>query len=207
MLDYASLPEQYSLRLILIRHGEPWPETRGRCYGRLGFGLSDVGRKQIQDKLHLIGPLSATALYASPVRRALESAAIAGVSLQLQPIVCPDLQEINFGKFEGLTYDEIEKLYPDEFRLWMERPAEIKFPAGDSFAEVKSRVLRFKNLLLKTHHRETVIAVSHGGTNRIMLADALGVQDHKIFCLDQAYAAVNIIDYLEESPVVRLVNG
>jgi alpha-ribazole phosphatase/probable phosphoglycerate mutase len=207
MLDYGSLPKQYSLRLILIRHGEPWPDTKGRCYGRLDIGLSDIGLRQIQDKVHSIGPLSAGALYASPVKRALESAAIAGVSLQLRPIVCPDLQEIDFGRFEGLTYDEIEKLYPNEFRLWMERPAEINFPAGESFAEVKLRVLRFKNLLLKTHHRETVIAVSHGGTNRIMLADALGIPDHKIFCLDQAHAAVNIIDYLEEFPVVRLVNG
>ena len=207
MLDYHSLPTEYSLRLILIRHGEPQPEAKGKCYGRHDIALSDIGRKQIQDKLHLIGPLSFAALYSSPLKRALESAAIIGTYLGLNPIVRAELEEINFGRFEGLTYDKIQKLYPAEFKLWMERPCEIEFPEGESFAEVKARVLRFKNLLFETHHRETVVAVSHGGANRILLAEAMQVPDHLIFRLDQAYAAINIIDYFEEYPVVRLMNG
>lgn len=207
MLDCGSFPKGYSLRLVLIRHGEPEREAEGRCYGRLDIGLSDAGRKQIQDKLKLIRNFKAVALYASPLKRAMESAAIAGASLGLQPTVAPDLQEINFGCFEGLTYSEIEKLYPEEFRVWMERPAEIKFPQGESFAEVKARVLRFKEFLLETHAGEAVVLVSHGGVNRIILAEALGVRDHMIFRIDQAYAAINIIDYFQGSPIVRLVNG
>lgn len=207
MLDCGSFPKGYSLRLVLIRHGEPECEAEGRCYGRLDIGLSDAGRKQIQDKLKLIRNFKAVALYASPLKRAMESAAIAGVSLKLQPTVAPDLQEINFGCFEGLTYSEIEKLYPEEFRVWMERPAEIKFPQGESFAEVKARVLRFKEFLLQTHAGEAVVLVSHGGANRIILAEALGVRDQMIFRIDQAYAAINIIDYFQGSPIVRLVNG
>lgn len=207
MLDCGSFPKGYSLRLVLIRHGEPEREAEGRCYGRLDIGLSDAGRKQIQDKLKLIRNFKAVALYASPLKRAMESAAIAGASLGLQPTAAPDLQEINFGCFEGLTYSEIEKLYPEEFRVWMERPAEIKFPQGESFAEVKARVLRFKEFLLQTHAGDAVVLVSHGGANRIILAEALGVQDHMIFRIDQAYAAINIIDYFQGSPIVRLVNG
>lgn len=207
MLDCGSFPKGYSLRLVLIRHGEPEREAEGRCYGRLDIGLSDAGRKQIQDKLKLIRNFKAVALYASPLKRAMESAAIAGASLGLQPTVAPDLQEINFGCFEGLTYSEIEKLYPEEFRVWMERPAEIKFPQGESFAEVKARVLRFKEFLFETHAGEAVVLVSHGGANRIILAEALGVRDHMIFRIDQAYAAINIIDYVQGSPIVRLVNG
>lgn len=207
MLDCGSFPKGYSLRLVLIRHGEPEREAQGRCYGRLDIGLSDAGRKQIQDKLKLILNFKAVALYASPLKRAMESAAIAGASLGLQPTVAPDLQEINFGCFEGLTYSEIEKLYPEEFRVWMERPAEIKFPQGENFAEVKARVLRFKEFLLQTHAGEAVVLVSHGGANRIILAEALGVRDHMIFRIDQAYAAINIIDYFQGSPIVRLVNG
>lgn len=207
MLDCGSFPKGYSLRLVLIRHGEPEREAEGRCYGRLDIGLSDAGRKQIQDKLKLVRNFKAVALYASPLKRAMESAAIASASLGLQPTVAPDLQEINFGCFEGLTYSEIEKLYPEEFRVWMERPAEIKFPQGESFAEVKARVLRFKEFLLETHAGEAVVLVSHGGANRIILAEALGVRDHMIFRIDQAYAAINIIDYVQGSPIVRLVNG
>jgi len=207
MLDFGSLPEGCSLRLVLVRHGEPVHAAKGRCYGRLDIGLSDVGRTQIQAKLCLIRSFRAVALYASPLKRAVESAAIVGVCLGLQPAVSSELQEINFGCFEGLTYSEIERLYPKEFTLWMERPSEIKFPEGESFAEVKARVLKFKEFLLNTHEGKTVILVSHGGTNRIMLAEALGILDHMSFRIDQAYAAVNIIDYFQGSPIVRLVNG
>ena len=207
MFDCDSYPKGYSLRLVLIRHGEPMREAEGRCYGRLDVGLSDTGRKQTQVKIGLIRNLSAVALYTSPLRRAMESAAVAGACLALQPVLAPDLQEINFGCFEGLTYTEIEKLYPEEFRLWMERPAEIKFPQGESFAEVKARVLRFKEFLLSTHAGEAVVLVSHGGANRVILAEALGIPDYMIFRIDQAYAAVNIIDYFQGSPIVRLVNG
>jgi broad specificity phosphatase PhoE len=52
-----------------------------------------------------------------------------------------------------------------------------------------------------------VLTISHGGVNRILLADALGLPDDKIFRIEQAYAAVNVIDYLAQSALVRLVNG
>lgn len=207
MLDFGSLPEGYSLRLVLVRHGEPAQEAKSRCYGRLDIGLSDIGRTQIQAKSCLIRNFPAVALYASPLKRAMDSAAIVGACLGLQPIISPELQEINFGCLEGLTYSEIERLYPKEFRQWMERPSEIKFPEGESFAEVKARVLKFKEFLLNTHDGKTVILVSHAGTNRIMLAEALGIFDHMVFRIDQAYAAINIIDYFQGSPIVRLVNG
>jgi alpha-ribazole phosphatase len=205
--DFASLPTEFSLRLVLIRHGEPEQEAKGRCYGSLDVGLSESGRKQIQAKFASIRNLRAQALYASPLQRATESAAIIAAELRLEPTLAPELREINFGRFEGLAYEEVEKLYPEEYRTWMERPTEIQFPHGESFAQVKARVLRFKEFLLNAYHSKTVIVVSHGGANRIMLADALAMPDPAIFRIAQSYAAVNIVDYLGGSPVVRLVNG
>jgi alpha-ribazole phosphatase len=207
MLDLAALPREFALRLILIRHGEPEQEAKGRCYGSLDVGLSESGREQIQSKLASIRNLRAEALYASPLKRAMESAAIVAASLRLEAAICAELREINFGSFEGLTYEEVEKLYPEEYKVWMERPTEIKFPRGESFAQVKTRVLKFKESLLTAHRGQTVIVVSHGGANRIILAEALAMPDPAIFCIGQSYAALNIIDYLVGSPVVRLVNG
>ncbi|HEX4606285.1 MAG TPA: histidine phosphatase family protein, partial [Candidatus Angelobacter sp.] len=96
---------------------------------------------------------------------------------------------------------------PQEYKLWMERPTKVKFPGGESFAEMKTRVLSFQGVLLHTHPNKTVVLVSHGGTNRILLAEALGIQDEMIFRIDQAYAAINVIDYFGNHPVVRLLNG
>jgi alpha-ribazole phosphatase len=207
MLDLAALPQEFSMRLIFIRHGEPKEETQGKCYGSLDIGLSPAGQRQIEAKLAAIRNFKAEALYASPLKRALESAAVAGTLLGLETTISPELREINFGSFEGRSYQEIERLYPDEYRTWMENPTGIQFPQGESFSDVKGRVLRFKDSLLSNHPGETVVLVAHGGANRIILAEAMGIPDCMIFRIDQAYAAVNIVDYLRESPIVRMVNG
>lgn len=161
----------------------------------------------LEGKLNRLKGLAPAALYASPTMRALESAAIVGAFLGLQPTISPELVEIDFGGFEGLTYKEIEDRYPREFKLWMEKPTEIKFPGGESFSEMKNRVLNFKDALLESFRAETVVVVSHAGTNRVLLAQALGIDDSLIFRIDQAYGALNIIDYSQPFPIVRLLNG
>jgi alpha-ribazole phosphatase/probable phosphoglycerate mutase len=206
-LNLPLLPSEFSLRLILIRHGEPVREAQGKCYGSLDVSLSESGRMQIQEKLPSVCRLGGDALYSSPLKRAMESAAIVGSCLCLEPTPADELREVDFGSFEGLTYEAIERLYPQEYKVWMERPTEIQFPHGGSFVQVKRRVLSFKAFLLENHPGKTVHVVSHGSINRILVAEALAIPDSMVFRVDQSYAALNIIDYLQGSPLVRLMNG
>ena len=195
------------LRLVLLRHGEPEKNAIGRCYGKLDIGLSRRGRDQVRLKLKLLKALKADALYISPRKRSLESALIASKKLRLQPRVVPELCEINFGEFEGQTYEEIERLFPAEYKSWMEHPTEITFPGGESFSAMKQRVLAFTSALPDLHRRRAVVMISHGGVNRIILADALGLPDPMLFRIDQAYAGLSIIDYYAQHPVVKLLNA
>ena len=206
MKNLYPFPAGCSFRLVLLRHGEPSKEVHGRCYGTTDAGLSDIGREQIRNKLDLLQCLKVNALYTSPCKRAVESALIADSILGLSPQTVPELSEINFGAFEGLTYEEIERLYPEPYRLWMERPTEITFPDGESFAVMKQRVLGFVRGLSPAHPGHTVLIVAHGGVNRAILADALGMPNETAFRLDQAHAATSMIDYFADSPVVTLIN-
>src|SRR5258706_9172193 len=91
-------------RFWLIRHGEPVEEARGRCYGSLDVGLSDRGRAQMTQVAHILKHEPISRIYTSPRLRAVESARL------LSESACelvPDFREIDFGDFEGLTYDEI----------------------------------------------------------------------------------------------------
>src|ERR1700678_4125680 len=128
-------------RFWLIRHGAPAQEARHRCYGSLDVGLSETGRAQMaQAAEHLKGEPVA-AIYTSPRSRALESARILGAAASCAIEVVEGFREIDFGDFEGLTYDEIAARYPDLYRQWMETPAEIQFPNGESFSAMRVRVL------------------------------------------------------------------
>lgn len=120
--------------------------------------------------------------------------------------VMVDLREIDFGDFEGLAYDDIAARYPELYRQWMETPTEVRFPNGESFQEMRSRVLEAFDAIQRERTGQTVAIVSHGGVNRILIAWALQIHDEYLFRVAQDYAAVNLIAVEGGTPCVKLVN-
>ena len=194
-------------RIWLIRHGEPCPETRGRCYGHLDVELSAEGRKQVKAVAARIGEEPICAIYSSPRQRAMESATILAKTSGSTVTQEERFREIDFGDFEGRPYDEIAQIYPDIYRQWMERPTETQFPNGESFKQMQVRVIEAAHELYARHRGETFAIVSHGGVNRILLANALGIPDENIFRIAQGYAARNLITRIGDYFVVQLMNA
>ena len=187
-------------RLLLIRHGRPVDDARGRCYGRLDVGLSPEG---LAEAAELGRALSVTSVVSSPARRALETAAALGA-----PEADARLRELDFGELEGRTYEEIERERPELFARWMETPTEVRFPGGEGFEDLRERAVAAAAELRARHAGRTVAVVTHGGVVRALLADALGLPSAAIFRLDVGYARVSIVDWFDgDVPVVRLVNG
>jgi alpha-ribazole phosphatase len=193
-------------RFWLIRHGEPAEEARGRCYGSLDIGLSETGRGQIAQVAEYLKKEPIAAIYSSPLSRALESARILAAAA-LSPVeVVADLRELDFGDFEGLPYEEIAARSPDLYRQWMETPTEIRFPNGETFSQMRDRVLRAFEKIRREREGQRVAIVSHGGVNRILIAWALDTPDHCLFRLAQDYAAINLLELVDGVPSVRLLN-
>jgi len=194
-------------RIWLIRHGEPETDAQGRCYGRLDWGLSDRGKVQAQMAAQVLSGEPLAAIYSSPRRRARQSAEFLGKAKGLAVEILDGLCEIDFGDFEGLTYEEIEKQYPERYQRWMTRPTETHFPGGESFAQMQTRVIATTSKLCERHKGESIAIISHGGVNRIILAEALGMPPTRIFRIAQRYAGLNLVIYYEGVPTVELVNG
>jgi alpha-ribazole phosphatase/probable phosphoglycerate mutase len=193
-------------RLWLIRHGEPVPDVRGRCYGRLDVSLSPEGRRQIESVAERLASEPLAAIYASPRKRTLESAEIIAARHACGVRIEANLREIDFGDFEGRTYDEIAQLYPEIYRQWMEQPTEVEFPNGESFSKLRARVTLILAVLLDRHSGQSVALVTHGGTIRTVLAEVLSIPSPNIFRIAQGYAAINLIRYIGSHPVIELVN-
>ena len=194
-------------RIWLIRHGEPCPETRGRCYGHLDVELSAEGRRQVEAVAARIGEEPICAIYSSPRQRAMESATILAGQSGCPVTVEERFREIDFGDFEGRPYDEIAQIYPDIYRQWMEHPTETQFPNGESFKQMQVRVIEAARELYARHRGKTFAIVSHGGVNRILLANALGMPDKNIFRIAQRYAALNLLRLIGDYPAVDLMNA
>jgi broad specificity phosphatase PhoE len=183
-------------RLWLIRHGEP--------LAGLNAGLSGKGQAQMAQVAEDLRAEPIAAIYTSPQLRALESTRILAGGLPFE--VVADLREIDFGDFEGLAYDEIAARYPNLYRQWMETPTEVRFPNGETFSEMRVRVLRAFDAIRRERAGQTAVIVSHGGVNRILIAWALEMPDHCLFRLAQDYAAMNLLALIGEFPSVQLLN-
>jgi alpha-ribazole phosphatase/probable phosphoglycerate mutase len=193
--------------LWLLRHPEPGATARGRCYGSLDVTLSSVGIEQAHAVAKALSAQPLAAIYTSPRRRCAQAAAILARDRTCPVEIVEDLRELDFGEFEGRTYDEIAAQYPDLYRQWMERPTGTRFPGGECFGDMCVRVLESTSRLRTRHEGESIAIVAHGGVNRIVLADTLGMDMAHIFRIGQRYGALNLIQYFGNDPVVEMINS
>jgi broad specificity phosphatase PhoE len=180
-------------------------DARGRCYGSLDIGLSAAGREHAGRLALRLASVECEAVYSSPRVRALETAKAIAAALGLAPAVDEDLRELDFGELEGRTYDEIAASKPELYRAWMTTPTTVSFPGGESFADLKARSVAALERIRRLH--ENAIVVTHGGVLRAGVAAWLSMPDEAIFRLDQRYCGVTIVDWLDDEPLVRLLNG
>lgn len=202
-----NVDRQEITRIWLIRHGEPTPESRGRCYGRLDVGLSPAGYQQVRSVGERLCEEPISAIYASPRKRTTESAELLAQRRSCSVVIEERLREIDFGDFEGKRYEEIAQTHPEIYRQWMEHPTETKFPNGEDFRQMQKRVLESAHEIYDRHRGDTIAIISHGGVNRILLAEALGVSAANIFRIAQRYASLNLLTLIGEYASVELMNA
>jgi broad specificity phosphatase PhoE len=196
-----------STRLVLCRHAEPDGAFRGRCYGRLDVSLSPRGLRQANALAERLASLPLVAVYSSPARRARETADAVASAHGLASIEHSALQELDFGDLEGLPYEEIAARHPELYAAWMGEPTRVRFPGGESYSELRARVLGALAELLERHRGEAFAAVSHGGPIRAVLGACLGIADEAVFRLDQNHGSISVVDWIRDSPLVRVVNA
>jgi len=160
---------------------------RRRCYGRTDAGLSPEGRDHADAIASRLEGEKLHAVYSSPQRRAVQTATPIAVSHELRISLVDDLRELDFGEFEGRSYEEIEEAYPRLYEKWMADPTGLRFPGGEDFDQMRRRVTACIDRLIEIHADATIALVSHGGVNRIALAEALSVPKRNLFRISQDY--------------------
>jgi broad specificity phosphatase PhoE len=173
-------------RLVLCRHAEAGNADEAN---ELGAVLASVPFK---------------AVYTSPLERALATSRAIAVRHGLDPVEVADLREIDFGDVEGLQFDQLS----GELQAGLlGEPLTVRFPGGETYGELRERVCHALVEIVERHAGETVAIVTHAGSIRAALGAWLGIDGEAIFRIDQRTASVNIVDWLDGVPIVRLVNG
>ena len=195
-------------RIHLIRHGEVMGAGTPRYNGHADVGLSERGVAQYHALKGRFSDARISACYSSDLQRCRVGAEILGRHLGIEPVYNPALRELNIGVWEGMTWDEIRQLWPDE---WDARLADIvnyRVPNGENLLDVSNRVMPVIDRIVGDHRGNEVLVVGHGGVNRVILLNAIGAPLSALFNIEQNYCCLNIIDYYTDGKaVVTLLNG
>ncbi len=147
--------------LILIRHGETDWNVEGRYQGQADPSLNRRGITQAHSLAHALASNPPDLLYASPLRRALETAEILAAALKLPLFTDPRLVEIHQGDWQGRLRGEIAASYPDLFKQWEEDPWKVTPPGGESLNAVQARVLTAVDEIMARHMEQRIGLVLH----------------------------------------------
>ena len=192
-------------RVLLIRHGATVLSAEDRFAGSTDVLLSDEGRSQARALGERLAEAELAAVYASPMKRTVETANLVATPHGLDVITAEGLREIDHGRWEQLTRKEVEARFPEEYSNWEADPFTFAPEAGESGLSVMARALPVIRRIVVAHEGQTVAVVSHKATIRLVLCsllgiDARGYRDR----LDQSPACLNALDF--KDPVrARLV--
>jgi broad specificity phosphatase PhoE len=185
-------------RVYLVRHGATQLTAENRFSGAVGVELSDEGRWQAARLGERMRDEGVTALYSSPLSRTMDTARIIAGSSGLEIRQRDGLREISHGRWEGLTRDEVEQRFGDEYSSWEQDPFTFAPEGGESGVSVLARALPVIRELVTKHPGERVMAVSHKATIRLLLSSLLGVDARGYRDrLDQAPACLNVLDFMD----------
>src|SRR5262249_10801482 len=183
-------------RLLLVRHGATTATEEGRFSGSSGAELSDEGRWQAERLGERLSKSALTAIYASPLSRALDTARIIAAHCGLEPVIRDGLREIGHGHWEGMKRADVEREFAEEYAAYEADPFTFAPRGGESGVAVLARALPVVREIVSAHPGGGVLAVSHKATLRLVLSsllgfDARGYRER----LDQAPACLNVVDF------------
>ena len=163
-------------RVLLIRHGETSWNREGRWQGHTDVPLSDEGVRQAQALADAFRSYASAipVVYSSDLRRARDTALLVGAAIGIVPVLDPVWREMDVGRWSGLSRDEIQGCYPDEWARILSGEDLVR-GGGETFGQFFARIIGALDSLSRRHDGETVAVVTHGGVIRAALLHALGL--------------------------------
>ncbi len=178
--------------LYLVRHGEVDAEGTPRYRGWSDVPLSGRGERQAERTRDRLAREEIDGVFSSDLRRALDFARVAAAPHRMPPSVRPDLRELNFGRFEGWTFDEISAAEPDAARYWTD--ADRRFPDGEGLGDLVRRVDRFLEEVAGAGEGRRLLIVGHGGPLRLIVCRLLGLPVSAWWRLRLDFASLSIVE-------------
>jgi len=171
--------------LIFIRHAET--DMAGTFCGQSDPPVNAAGPRQIQKLTEGLRAEPIAAVFTSDLRRSVTTAHALAESFAIPCITRPALREIDFGKWDGLTWEEIEKLDSTFAQQWLESFPRLTPPDGESVEIFEARVMAETSYLLSQSESSSIAVVTHAGVMRVVLRTLCGLDEKSAWALTTPY--------------------
>lgn len=211
--------------MIIVRHGESTYNIEYRIQGQCDEStLTETGRQGALQVAEALQGIVVDQIYASPLKRAQETAELIASRLALQssqsdpssqplqPQFTDDLKEINLPPWEGMTFDQVQAQYPDEYRLWRQEAHNLVFKLEQPDGVVEFYPLRslyeqaqqFWDATLPHHEGQTLIVVAHSAINRALISTAIGLSTEQFSSLYQSNCGISVLNVDRQKQTVQM---
>lgn len=179
--------------IYLVRHAEPLRKDKRSYYlGQSDPPLSITGVEQAEQLAGYFEERPIQAIYCSDLARAEQTASIIANRQHYRPVKMKEFREIDLGEWDGLPVEEVKKTSPAQYKKRGEDIVNFRPPGGESFADLRQRVLpAFKRTVEST--TGNIVIVAHAGVNRVILSSLMQIDLEKLFSIRQRYGQVNLI--------------
>ena len=177
-----------------MRHGTT--VAPGTYTGMSDVPLSETGSREVENLAPAISSLPLEHCFCSTLTRCRQSVDLLG--LKCDCTFDTELVEVNFGRWEGLSFDQISQAEPEQMRSWFEQGESFTFPGGDTISTFNKRVSGWFDRMLESGH-ETVLVVSHAGVIRQGLCRLLGMNSEDGFRFEIREASLILVSHTDGS--------
>lgn len=194
-----------SLKLHFLRHGQTDMSRENKfCGSGLDPGLTSDGEEMAQAFADSYSSKKWQAIYTSSLQRAIGTAAPLCSAVAMRSQVCSDLNEIGYGQWEGLSKEEVDAKYHDDYISWLADPAWHAPTGGELAIEIARRTLRVLEEIERQHADGNVLIVSHKATIRIIICSLLGIDVGRFrYRLACPVGSLSIVEFSPAGPLLH----
>lgn len=191
--------------IYLMRHGRIEQSEPRRFVGQRDVPLDDTGREQARAMHCLLAAHGFARVICSDLKRSVETAELVSRGRNLDILKEPNLRELNLGKWQGLTTDEVKERYAQEYEARGLYLATTRPSGGESFRDLRRRVMPCFERIMETDRGGTLV-VAHSAVNRTILCSLLGLDLELVTRLGQDYCCLNVIRPAPGGAVLEAMN-
>lgn len=194
-------------RLILIRHAESAHNLANRIQGHHDSPLTPEGLRQARSLAQRLKSFKIDRIYSSDLGRAFSTTKEIVRYKKVAVVQDPQLREIQLGEWEGMTVEEVDRLYDNGYQKWLKKPSACHIPGCEKISHFRKRITERVRKIARANRGKTIALVTHGGAITALLADWLQADfDHLLLNFRIDNTSITIADETDKRVHLKTIN-